>query len=35
VLGKLARQARGFELLAGEDLLKDSDFAGRFLSGLR
>lgn len=35
ILARLARQANGFELLAGEDLLNDPDFAGRFLSELR
>jgi hypothetical protein len=31
VLAALARQARGFELLAGNDLFGDADYAGRYL----
>ena len=32
VLAKLARQARGYELLAGTDLFGDAEFAGRYLA---
>ena len=34
VLAKLTRQAKGFELLAGEDLLHDAEYAGRLVTGL-
>lgn len=34
VLAQLARHARGFELLAGEDLLHDAEYAGRLVTGL-